>query len=101
VAMSRTITCLDAAASLGEYCDGVLPPGRRQSVAIHLRGCPECAQAVKDIRCARRLLRWLPREPMPDAMKHELTHKLRRFRTSPSPAPCAHQPGPSHPPHRS
>jgi anti-sigma factor RsiW len=96
VAMSRTITCSDAAASLNDYCDGRLPPGRRQSVVTHLRGCGECAQAVKDIRCTRRLLRRLLREPMPDAMKQDLIHELRRSRTSPAPAPHAHQSGPSH-----
>jgi anti-sigma factor RsiW len=96
--MSRTISCRDAAASFDEYCDGVLPPGRRQTLATHLRECRECTQVVRDLRCARRLLRRLPREPMPDDMKDNLLHKLRRSRTSPEPARHANQPGPSEPP---
>lgn len=98
VTMIRTITCREAAAWLDEYSGGNLPSARRQALATHLRGCGDCLQVLKDLRCTRRLLRRLPRERMPTDMKTYLLHELRRSRPSPDPAPHPYQPGSSQPP---
>lgn len=82
-----TMTCRDAAASLDDFVDGSLPPARRQALADHLLECATCTQALKEVRCTRRLLRRLPRERMPDPMKNGLLDELRKSRKLPDPAP--------------
>lgn len=83
-----TMTCRDAAASLDDFVDGSLPLAGRQALANHLHECATCTQALKEVRCTRRLLRRLPRERMPDPMKNRLLDELRKPR----------QPGPARPP---
>jgi anti-sigma factor RsiW len=91
------MTCRDAAALLHGFVAGSLPLVRRQALANHLRECATCTQALKEVRCTRRLLRRLPRERMPDPMKNSLLDELRKSRKLPSPARPA---SPSHsPPH--
>ena len=83
------MNCRDAIASLDDFVDGSLPLVRRQALANHLHECATCAQALKEVRCMRRLLRRLPRERMPDPMRNELLDELRKSRNLPDPAPAA------------
>ena len=79
------MTCRDAAASLDDFVEGSLPLARRQALANHLHECATCTQALKEVRCTRRLLRRLPRERMPDPMKNGLLDELRKSRKQPDP----------------
>jgi anti-sigma factor RsiW len=81
------MTCRDAAASLDDFVDGSLPLARRQALANHLHECATCTQALKEVRCTRRLLRRLPSERMPDPMKNRLLDELRKSRRLPDSAP--------------
>jgi anti-sigma factor RsiW len=93
--MSTMTTCREAAASLDDFVDGRLPLMRRQALASHVHECSTCTQALKHVRCTRRLLRRLPRERMPDPMKNSLLDELRISRSlpaSPQPAPDSHTP---------
>lgn len=81
------MTCREAVASLDDFVDGSLPLMRRQALANHVQECVTCSQALKDVRCTRRLLRRLPRERMPDPMKKRLLDQLRTSRNQPDPAP--------------
>jgi anti-sigma factor RsiW len=78
--MTMSFTCSDVAKLLNDYIDGALPQHVRRGAEAHLQTCGECAAGLRDLRCTRRLLRRLPREPMPDVMKNTLLHALRSTR---------------------
>jgi anti-sigma factor RsiW len=71
-------SCSEVLQLLHDYVDEDLPQSERRVTAIHLRTCAECRTALKELRCTRRLLRRLPREPMPDPMKKTILDALRR-----------------------
>lgn len=78
--MRTGLNCAEAAERLHDYIDDTLPGRARQGVAEHLRDCDTCREILAELRCTRRLLRSLPRDRMPTAMKTAL---LSAFRTPP------------------
>jgi anti-sigma factor RsiW len=66
------VNCTSAKILLDGYVDDALPPAVRRGVDAHLRGCRSCLLRFNQLSCTRRLLRRLPREPMPDVMKNRL-----------------------------
>jgi anti-sigma factor RsiW len=70
--------CTEFERALEHFLDDALSPAQRQGVHDHVRHCEPCRRTLREMRCIRRLLRKLPREPMPDPMKSTLLDQLRR-----------------------
>ncbi|MEU8399372.1 zf-HC2 domain-containing protein [Nonomuraea sp. NPDC048892] len=51
--------CDAVLASLTDYLDDALPPGRRAGVAAHLGSCPGCAAWLAQLRATIAALRYL------------------------------------------
>lgn len=78
VPMTNRLTCPEVSALFDAYLDDdALPPIRRQGMDAHLAVCEGCRRALSCLRRTRRLLRSLPGEPMPSAMKQHLLDTLR------------------------
>lgn len=60
-----TMDCTQARNLLPEYQDGTLDPAVATALAVHLRGCGECAGCVGSLLAVRELLRRLPPDPAP------------------------------------
>jgi hypothetical protein len=60
-----TMDCTQARNLLPEYQDGTLDPAAATALAVHLRGCGECAGCVGSLLAVRELLRGLPPDPAP------------------------------------
>ena len=75
--------CSEVSGLLDDYVDETASPLARTAVEHHLTSCERCRRLARERLCIRRLLRRLPREPMPAAMKQQL---LAAFRSSPLPA---------------
>jgi anti-sigma factor RsiW len=90
--MNDLMSCGDVGDVFEACIDGSLPPGRQRALGEHLERCRACARALREAGCVRRLLRRMPREPMPDPLKTPLIAALRRSRTYPAPSPRPLQP---------
>lgn len=84
VRMNEAMTCRDVGDVFEAGIDGSLLPERRRALGAHLDGCHACARAFRAAGYVRRLLRRMPREPMPDPRKTALLAALRSARTCPS-----------------
>ena len=60
-----TMDCTQARNLLSEYQDGTLDAEAAAGLAVHLRGCGECAGCADSLLTVRELLRSLPRDPAP------------------------------------
>ena len=60
-----TMDCTQARNLLSEYQDGTLDGAAEAALAVHLRGCGECAGCADALLSVRELLRVLPPDPAP------------------------------------
>ena len=60
-----TMDCTQARNLLSEYQDGTLDAAAAAALAVHLRGCGECAGCAGSLLAVRELLRGLPPDPAP------------------------------------
>jgi len=60
-----TMDCTQARNLLSEYQDGTLAAAAAAALAVHLRGCGECAGCADSLFAVRELLRVLPPDPAP------------------------------------
>ena len=60
-----TMDCRQARNQLSEYQDGTLDAVAAAALAVHLRGCGECAGCADSLLAVRELLRVLPPDPAP------------------------------------
>ena len=60
-----TMDCTQARNLLSEYQDGTLDAEGAAALAVHLRGCGECAGCADSLLAVRGLLRLLPPDPAP------------------------------------
>lgn len=70
------MNCETARGQLQDFDDDGLAPGARAALAEHLLGCPPCRRELNEQRRVRRLLRQMPREPMPVFLKRRLLAAL-------------------------
>ena len=57
--------CTQARDRLSEYQDGALDAVAAEALAVHMRGCGECAGCAGSLLAVRELLRGLPPDPAP------------------------------------
>ncbi len=60
-----TMDCTQAGNLLSEYQDGTLDAVAADALAVHLRGCGDCAGCADSLLAVRELLRVLPPDPAP------------------------------------
>src|SRR5512141_2070755 len=60
-----TMDCTQARNQLSEYQDGALDAAAAAALAVHLRGCGECAGCADSLLAVREMLRSLPPDPAP------------------------------------
>lgn len=60
-----TMDCTQARNLLSEYQDGTLDAEAAAALAVHLRGCGECAGCADSLLAVREMLRVLPPDPAP------------------------------------
>src|SRR5690606_39562364 len=97
-AMKTKLTCHEIGESLSDFLEEALSPAERQGIEAHLAACTDCTGLLRGLRCTRRVLGHLPREPMPDKMKATLLEALRRSRPTSN---ALHDTPPRPPPHTS
>lgn len=88
--------CSDVAGLLQPYVDAELSEDEQERVAVHLQACRGCRAAVSEQSWVRAMLRALPREPAPQAMRAkvllaldnvDLEEKARIAAATPAPEP--------------
>lgn len=69
------MNCEAAQAAFSEQIDAALPEGAAGELTAHLTDCPECAKSLEALRAVGRLLRELPRKPLPAGFLTRLSAK--------------------------
>jgi hypothetical protein len=77
--------CRDALERLSDHQDGALDPAAAESVDIHLRECPGCAEAARSLAAVREGLRRLPPVAAPPDLMSRLREAVAREGGEPVP----------------
>jgi anti-sigma factor RsiW len=76
--ISSNPTCEEIFAVLSEYIDGELPEELCEAIQAHNGNCPPCQAFVETFTKTIELVRKQPAEPLPSAVKDELSAALKR-----------------------
>lgn len=76
--ISSNPTCEEILAVLSEYIDGELPKDLCEAIQAHNGNCPPCQAFVETFTKTIELVRKQPAEPLPAAVKDELSAALKR-----------------------
>lgn len=78
--ISSDPTCEEIFTVLSEYIDGELSAELCESIRAHNGNCPPCQAFVETFTKTLELVREQPAEPLPSAVKDELSAALKRCR---------------------
>ncbi len=76
--ISSNPTCEEILAVLSEYIDGELSEELCEAIQAHNGNCPPCQAFVETYTKTIELIRTQPAEPLPPAVKDELSAALKR-----------------------
>ena len=77
----RDIVCQEAVELVTDYLEGTLSRRSRRRFEAHLRGCPNCAAYLEQIRMTIELTGIVEPEDLSPEAKAELTELYRRWRS--------------------
>lgn len=69
------MTCPEAREALSPYLDGALPEDAQEALRSHLGSCSSCHDELAALRALSRLLKSLPRRPLPDGFFKRLNKR--------------------------
>jgi anti-sigma factor RsiW len=73
------ISCREIVQIVSDYVEGVLPPGEREAVELHLNLCDGCTEYLAQLRLAIELTGELPAEELSPELEEELCLAFRGF----------------------
>ena len=74
--------CQEVVELMTAYLDGGLSAADRARFESHISGCDGCRAYLAQLRTARMLMGRVADEPMPQALKAELTNAFRSWKAS-------------------
>ena len=77
----RDIVCQEAVELVTDYLEGTLPRRSRRRFEAHLRGCPNCAAYLEQIRTTIELTGTIRPEDLTPEAEAELIELYRRWRS--------------------
>ena len=77
----RDIVCQEAVELVTDYLEGTLSRRSRRRFEAHLRGCPNCAAYLEQIRLTIEMTGTIEPEDLTPEAKADLTELYRRWRS--------------------
>ena len=74
------IACRDVVEIVTDYLEGVLSPGDREAVELHLNLCEGCYDYLEQMKVSVELTGRLPAEGLPPQLEEELVRAFRDLR---------------------